>query len=331
MVILLPLVVLWAIFALVYMFFRQKQASARTWRMLEQLKKASDTTNALAYAMFNAETETKNAVILHEFDTLTADINELLSDIIKRSNSISSAQIEHLWSRTAGGERWIIAKSFIETSCFQPDFAAHLLQKAKKDPLLKEGILEFLTRYKNLHALLEMSDRQKNLLNIIEHGALEKVYRILLPLPQEFNNEHVASVPKIRQPAPLPKKEFSLTEEPAAFPSFLSAKETPAAPAAPVSSNSAVEIGLTAIRNELLSPKKEPAFEEIRPAPSVTADFSVSRPTVKKIKQSPKSEEKQKKPVISLDELEKEINASPDNNYDEYAYPFGAWINDKNK
>ena len=36
-----------------------------------------------------------------------------------------------------------------------------------------------------------------------------------------------------------------------------------------------------------------------------------------------------KAPVISLDELEQEINSSPDNNYDEYAYPFGAWLNDK--
>ena len=39
--------------------------------------------------------------------------------------------------------------------------------------------------------------------------------------------------------------------------------------------------------------------------------------------------EKNKK-IISLDELEKEIDASPDNNYDEYAYPFGAWLDDKN-
>lgn len=42
----------------------------------------------------------------------------------------------------------------------------------------------------------------------------------------------------------------------------------------------------------------------------------------------PHAEKKQK--IISLDELEKEIDASPDNNYDEYAYPFGAWLDDKN-
>ena len=33
---------------------------------------------------------------------------------------------------------------------------------------------------------------------------------------------------------------------------------------------------------------------------------------------------------LVVNELEKEIDASPDNNYDEYAYPFGAWLDDKN-
>lgn len=62
-------------------------------------------------------------------------------------------------------------------------------------------------------------------------------------------------------------------------------------------------------------PRREISVKQPKPA------VSPATQTIRK--------EKNKK-IISLDELEKEIDASPDNNYDEYAYPFGAWLDDKN-
>ena len=51
---------------------------------------------------------------------------------MKRSNSTSSAQLEHLWFQTAGGQRWIIAKTFIEITDYQAGFSDHLQEKAYK-------------------------------------------------------------------------------------------------------------------------------------------------------------------------------------------------------
>lgn len=137
--------------------------------------------------MIAAEKEIKNGFILHEFDTLIADANEILSDIIKRSNSISSAQMEHLWNRTAGGERWLIAKTFIETYNFQTGFAGHLLQKAQKDSLLRGSILEFEARIKSLCRLLEIHDTQRIFYNMVEYGALGKVYGIISPIASQLS------------------------------------------------------------------------------------------------------------------------------------------------
>ena len=134
-VILFPLAVIWGMFAVIKSFYAEKQTAVQNQTLLEQLKKNAENTNALSCALIAAEKEIKNGFILHEFDTLIADANEILSDIIKRSNSISSAQMEHLWNRTAGGERWLIAKTFIETYNFQTGFAGHLLQKAQ--PLME--------------------------------------------------------------------------------------------------------------------------------------------------------------------------------------------------
>ena len=119
-------------FAVIKSFYAEKQTAVQNQTLLEQLKKNAENANALSCALIAAEKEIKNGFILHEFDTLIADANEILSDIIKRSNSISSAQMEHLWNRTAGGERWLIAKTFIETYNFQTGFAGHLLQKRRR-------------------------------------------------------------------------------------------------------------------------------------------------------------------------------------------------------
>lgn len=95
--------------------------------------------------------------------------------------------MEHLWNRTAGGERWLIAKTFIETYNFQTGFAGHLLQKAQKDSLLRGSILEFEARIKSLCRLLEIHDTQRIFYNMVEYGALGKVYGIISPIASQLS------------------------------------------------------------------------------------------------------------------------------------------------
>lgn len=322
-IMLFPIALVWIVFAIIKGFYAERRSLARLNTILDTIHKNTESTASLCTMLLGAEAEIKNGFIVNEFDILISDTNEVLADIIKRSNSISSTQMEHLWTRTAGGERWLIAKTFIETHSFQSGFTNHLLQKAKKDSLLKGSILEFQTRYQGLKSLLETNDKQRLFYNMVEYGALGKVYSLLNPIAQELLNKKT-SVPDAR----ISKSEFTQTEEPLAFPSFFNNetdntlfRQPPKPEPRPAE---IIDNSLKSIRSELLS---EPSLSinqpGIPPAPRITENNIQSASNNLK---APKTS----KPLISLDELEKEINASPENNYDEYAYPFGAWINDKN-
>ncbi len=345
-----PIGLIWGIFTLIKSTEEQKDIRLQNLRITEQLNKNAETTNALNCAIITLEKEFKNSFMLQEVDTLIADCNEILSDIIKRSNSISSAQMEHLWNRTAGGERWLIAKTFIETNNFQPGFTDHLINKAQKDPLLKGSILEFEARTRSLYQLLEMHDTQRIFYNMIEFGAMGKVYNIVIPIAEKLKKINETTIQSEKKLPQQPLKEFNLTEESASsFPSFLSQPDR-LQTAQPVKQKNTIqnqpepsfdkeqtpqnniEEGMKAIREELLS------SSSTEKKPEIIKSFANTQNALRNLRAEPsfehtksKSKAKQNKAnkVISLDEIEKEIEASPDNNYDEYAYPFGAWIDDK--
>lgn len=328
---LFPIAFIWGLFAIIKGVYTERRALFRLNSMLELLQKNTESTASLCTALLEAKLEIKNGFIIQNFDTLISDINETLSDIIKRSNSISSTQMEHLWARTAGGERWLIAKTFIETYNFQSGFTDHLMQKARKDSLLRASILEFQTRYQGLLTLLENHDKQKLFYNMVKYGALGKVYSLVLPIAQNLlKKETEPTTQTISQPA---KSNFMPIEEPLSFPSFFNDKKEERAPSAPKSSTTTIENGLNAIRREILSAPTINPEPDIPPAPKIS-NFDNTKSALRNLKDTSNknftsSASKTERTIISLDELEKEINASPENNYDEYAYPFGAWADDK--
>ncbi len=338
-IILLPIIVIWGVFALIRNHFSDKRVSKYIYNLLDQVNKNTTTAINLSNSLKETDNKLKNGFMLQEFNLLISDINEILSDIIKRSNSASSTQLEHLWARTAGGERWLMAKTFIEITNYQTDFINHLKQKAYKDNLLRGSILEFHARYKALQNLLTSQDTQKIFYNMIEYGALGKVFDILTPVVELLvsgKREIPIEKPKIEKEP----ESFSLTEETFSIPSFLSQNEPsfsnrePEAlePMPPAHKDAeSIESGLRAIREEILSPKiKEP---EPIVSPGISS-FNQTQMAIRNIKkptlaQPSPSTPKRQAPVISIDEIEKEINASPENNFEDMAYPFGAWSNGK--
>lgn len=310
-IILLPITIIWILFA----FINNKHQTQYQLRgILEYLQRNNEFSAGMCTAMLGVEHELKSGFMLKQFNILISDINEILADIIKRSNSISSTQMEYLWTRTAGGERWLIAKTFIETYTFQSGFASHLLQKAKKNNLLKGSILEFQTRYVALRDLLENYDKQRLFYNIVVYGALGKVYNLLEPIANELlktqTENHLSQKPTL---------DNTQSDELLSFPSFFNNESSTSEEFQP-SYKKNIDSGLKAIRDEILTAPTI-SKQNSSPAPTISASNNL------KIQQHP---QKLKRTVISLDELEKEINSSPENNYDEYAYPFGAWTNDKN-
>lgn len=347
LIIFLPIAIIWGIFALVRSYFTERRTAGYIYNVIDQVKKNTETIVNLGEVLLSTETEIKNSFVVQEFNTLIADINEILSDIIKRSNSISSAQLEHLWNRTAGGERWILAKTFIEIINYQTDFSEHLKEKALKDPLLKGSILEFCSRYQTIRQLISANGNRKIFYDVIEYGALGKVFEILNSITLLFSKENSSEGATSSYPSePITKPKLVLTEdEPMSFPSFFNTEETdtssqiddektePTFTQTPQQQN--IEEGLKAIREEILKPTISEAASEEIPAAPIISNFTETQMALRSIKNKESkpitsSAETKKTPVISLDELEKEINASPENNYDEYAYPFGVWLNGKN-
>ena len=337
----LPLLSIWGIFAIIHNLSKEKNLLLRLNYFLELSKKNQDSINSIMLHNRDISKELKSNFILQQSDILISDINESISEIIKRTNSISSSQIEDLWTRANNGERWLIAKTFIETYNFQTDFISHLKYKLEKDILLKGSILEFCSRFQNILKLLEKYDNEKILYNTIEYGALGKVYNILSPVFDELSSS------KPIQQTKEEAKSAHLNKTPSSdslFPSFLSEdgyisplphnntestkapeisiKSEPIKKEEPINTNTInIEEGLRAIRKELTSPKEQ-TTKNIPIAPKLTS-FSETNTALRAIKNDRPHH------IISVDELEREVNASPDNNYDKISNPLGEVLNDK--
>ena len=319
LILILPLLLIWMIYNIICNLKNEKNINLVTSFMAKQLKNNSDNALALQQAINSAEQEIKRGFILQKFDFLISDTNELLSDIIKRSNSVSSIQMEHLWERTSGGEHWLIAKTIIEINEYQTGFAEHLFQKAQKDNLLRGSILEFNARYKNLCLLLNQYDTQKTFYNMIEFGALGKVYQILSPIVNKLSAER--NLPSQAQTLPIEETitPDTVTEKQPEFPSFLSTK-----PKAPTKEEKIIPIN-PQIPEET---KTESAVKET----TIISGFTATQNALRNLKTPFISTEDttRKREKISLDDIEKEINASPENNYDEDEYPLEVLFDGKN-
>ncbi len=306
----LPLMAIWAIFAIIKYNIQSSLDNHKSIYFLEQIKKNSDSLDAINHTINNYSKELRDNIVLQQSDNLISDINETLSEIIKRSNSISTSQMEYLWQRASDGKRWLIAKTFIETNNFQSGFIEHIQEKALKDPLLKGSILEFYSKYKNLTSLLEKHDTHKILSSTVEKGALGKVFNILSPVATYLSAQDQKSQPTSQK---TEVKNIE-KEKTAALPSFLTAESQIKQSKPLPTTQNIVEDGLKAIREELIKPANKT---------NITT-FANTQSALRNLKP-----ESQKSNIISIDELEKEINASPDNNYDTSISPLGDWLDEK--
>lgn len=180
-----PVWAVWQIFGLFTAYCHMRKTDAKMLKLLEYTKKNQDYTDLIVRVMLDAEHEIKDGFIINKFDVFVADLNELLADILLRSNAASTLQLEQLWKRVKNGERWVIAKALIEAEKHQSGFSEYLAEKARRDAVFKGTLFEFCARYQDLSALLEKHDRDRIFINMIETGVLGKVYSMLAPVSDE--------------------------------------------------------------------------------------------------------------------------------------------------
>ena len=119
---LLPVFFIWAVFGYVNQYISHRAFEKNLVSVLSHMKKNLDYTDLLARVMLEAEQEVKDGFILSKFDVFVADMNELLSEIIKRAGIASSEQIENLWAKVQNGAKWYFDKGLIEDSQTRGEF-----------------------------------------------------------------------------------------------------------------------------------------------------------------------------------------------------------------
>ena len=181
-----PIFLVWAVFGYVNQYLCNNMINAQLRKLMSQMKKNQDYSDLLARTLIEAKQDANSGMVLGRFDLLVADLNELLSEIIRSSKLASPEQIEALWSRAQSGGKWAFGKVVVEVNGAQKDFRRRMLERVGQEMVLGGTIMEFCARYKTIVEMLEKYDRDKLFLDMIETGVMGKVYSILQPISDEI-------------------------------------------------------------------------------------------------------------------------------------------------
>lgn len=336
----IPIWVVWQIFASFSAYRHMRKTDEKMVKLLEYTKKNQDYTDLIVRVMLDAEHEIKDGFIINKFDVFVADLNELLADILLRSNAASSLQLEQLWKRVKNGERWVIAKSLIEAEKRQSGFSAYLAEKARKDAVFKGTLFEFCARYQDLSALLEKHDRDRTFINMIETGVLGKVYSLLAPVSDEaYVPETPAVETEIAEKDDIPAAILNMPEpEIEATPSFWSKinpfhKETEENLTTAEAENQSDEAFFAALQKNLNEPS--PRRDDIELTPPATEDMSSDlreNPAPEPVfEKTPAAAEPDYMPAPDISAAKPVGTSKPaKTEHENFAYPFGGWMNDEN-
>lgn len=202
----LPILIIWAVFGFVCQYIFNKVAAKQMFRLFSQMKKNQEYSDLLARIMLETEQNIKNSFVLGRFDLIVADMNELLSEFLKRERLASAEQIENLWIKVQNGGKWSFGKVVIENYNQQQDFQKKIFANAQEDNLLAGTIMEFCARYQTLLNLLEKHDKERILLGIVETGVFGKVFAILAPIADELHRTKEMFAPKEQKEIFQPKE-----------------------------------------------------------------------------------------------------------------------------
>ena len=206
----LPIFLMWAVFGFVNQYLNNKNVNIQLRKLMSQMKKNQDYSDLLARVLIETEQHINDGFVLTKFDLLIADMNELLSEIIRSCKLASAEQIEHLWSKVQNGGKWSFGKVIIEVNNSQPNFQKRIFEHALYDPLLGGTIMEFCARYQAVVEMLDKHDQDKVFFNMIETGVMGKVFSILSPIGAEIRRGREAAsnfAPKKEKTAPAFKSE----------------------------------------------------------------------------------------------------------------------------
>ena len=140
-----PIFLIWSVFGYANQYINNRNVNLQLRKLLSQMKKNQDYSDLLARVLIESEAHIRDGFVLSKFDLLIADMNELLSEIIRNCKIASAEQIENLWNRVQNGGKWAFGKVLIEVNNSQPNFKKKVFEKAAFDNILA-GTLISLSR-----------------------------------------------------------------------------------------------------------------------------------------------------------------------------------------
>ncbi len=363
LVLFLPVFVMWVVFGGVNQYLQNRRTEGLFHKLFSQMKKNQDYSDLLARVLIETEQQVKEGFMMGRFDLLIADLNELLSEIIRCCKIASKEQIEHLWQQVRDGGKWTFGKVIIEVNNAQANFQMRVYEKACHDVVLAGTIMEFCARYQSVVGLLEKYDREKIFLNMIETGVMGKVFSIFAPVsdevrkvrestnafvrPRSFGVEAQSAPITVRQETSAPIDAYREQKTPESLMSKINPFKKKPEIEEPVSKerdpfsialersfgavddpepqlNTENEVFFDAVpQNEPVLEKEEPHFEISLPEETSLTNPEVSMPEVD-MSQTQKQ----------LNNLKEEWNGfkeSPrvSDEDENFAYPFGGWMDEE--
>jgi hypothetical protein len=347
---LIPVWIVWQVFGFINQYFKTKSTDKKLEQLFTQMKKNQDYTDLVVRVMLDAEHEIKDGFVISKFDVFVADMNEILADIAQRSNAASSVKIGELWARVKNGERWSIAKTFIENAKTHSDFEGYLKDKANRDKIFKGTLLEFCARYQNLSNMLEKHDRDRVFITILQTGVMGRVYAMLAPIvlgieetenqqeqvvePEEKDFDISPSIEQMEEPEyEKPQSMFKKMN-----PFSLRKKEKKKQNQPEQNEQTDDEAFFWALKQRMTEPeektKQEPVFNvqendaaENEPRFEISMEAQNENETFLK---DEIEEHQQKSLQAFLEEPVSEIKEETKEPEDDLAYPFGGWTNEDN-
>ena len=168
----LPVFLLWAVFGYINQYLQNQKVSVQLQKLWGQLKKNQDYSDLIARALIEAKQNVNDGFMLARIDLFISELNELLSEIIKGCKFASSEQIDSLWTKVRNGGKWSFGKVIIEVNNSQPDFSRRVLEYCVHNQVLGGTVMEFCARYNSILKLLEVHDKDKLFLEILETGVM---------------------------------------------------------------------------------------------------------------------------------------------------------------
>ena len=349
-----PVWAVWQLFGLISQHKNNLGVQQKLLQLHTQMKKNQDYTDLVVRVMLDAEHEIKDGFVINKFDVFIDDMNEILADIVQRCNAASSMQMEQLWNKVKNGERWAIAKRLVETSKNYEDFSSYLAEKSRKDVVFKGTLLEFCYRYQNLTALLEKHDRERTFITILETGVMGKAYTILAPVVDSVD----ASYEEIKEtmveqeetmevsPKILEMKEPEVVDNAISkWKKFSLFKKTKSV-TSDIDESVENDEFFAALEKSMNSPEEQhknynndndeyETFDEDLPRLGLSSEQSFDTDFSPRLSVPMDNIEEKVEPLIKLGANDEEsyVGATEEKNEqkeDNFAYPFGGWINEEN-